>query len=163
MRLPNYKLSRLLLPVMMGAGCMIALLSAMNAFADWKNQAPRIGDLIAFDPARDVLSAPAPRMIVDTAGGGHCVLDARTLRRLGGSFLVSGRLADADRRYLVHWAGAQTAEGAATCADNADLKLDARQIDSLTEAAAAGGLRRTAGETTVNSSGERTSRPESRG
>ncbi|HQT75793.1 MAG TPA: hypothetical protein PLD10_01980 [Rhodopila sp.] len=163
MHFTSQKLIRLLLPVMSGAGCMIALLLAMNVIADWKNQAPRIGDLIAFEPARDALLPESVRIAVETSSGGHCVLDAYTLRRSGGSFMVSRGLAGAEARYIIHWAGARTAEGTASCGDSADLILTRRQLDRLGEAAAAGGIRQAAAAKVVSSPRGPTSRSESPG
>lgn len=106
---------------------------------------PRVGDMVrfkpaplhAFPPAGGGLAAgaamgaaemvPRPRLQVEvaseTAPGGACTLDAWSLRRGEGSMIVSGQRAWPDGRYVVDWAGRDTAEQGG-CPDGARLLLD---------------------------------------
>ena len=135
------RLVRNLLPVVVGAGCMILLLSAMNAVAPWTNASQEIGDIIAFEASAMPSPAGTPDLLVDTAEGGWCAIDLSTIHRVGGSFLVVGRRPAADGRFIVHWAGPRTTSAAHDCGSDRSLVVDQRQLDSLARAAAAVGPR----------------------
>jgi hypothetical protein len=131
----NRKLTRTLFPIVAGAGCMIAMLSAMEAVGKWQNQSPNIGDILVFGASSEPFSGGDVQVIALRPGDAACLLDAATLRHSGGSLVVERQIA-ADGQFLVHWAGERTADDAGTCGQSADLVLDRHQLDRLGSAAA---------------------------
>ena len=119
-----------MLPVAAGAGCMIVLLSAMTAVAEWRNAAPHIGDIAVFNDSAGLSRQPPVRLVVRTAGNRDCTLDLNAMRRSGGSLVIEGRSAK-QAVFIVHWAGERTSNDADSCGDNADLLLDRRQVGLL--------------------------------
>jgi hypothetical protein len=131
------KVARALLPVLTGAGCMVTVLIAMNAITELSHSRPRIGDIVAFtaNPNQPVdggriLTAHRPEQF-------GCALDLNTLRHSGGSLLVEGERPWTPGNFSVHWGGERTSTDSGNCGADADLILEAHELDIL--AAAAGG------------------------
>ncbi|MBS0638447.1 MAG: hypothetical protein JSS43_01165 [Proteobacteria bacterium] len=136
----NPRLARALLPMVTGAGCMIALLSAMNAVLAWRNAAPAAGDMIAFVASGTPANQHMPRLYVETAEGARCAIDVTTIQRSGGSFLVEARLQHPADRFVLRWIGLRTAEGEADCGRDRALVVDRQQLETLVVAAATGAI-----------------------
>jgi hypothetical protein len=138
---PNQTVARMLIPVMIGAGCMIAALAAVNAIAAMAGLTPNIGDIVSYAPSRDdPRVADGARLIVHRMGQFGCVLDLDILRRSGGSLVVEAQLVDAPGKFRVHWAGERTSADAGNCGEQADLILDRRMLDLLALSAAGYGV-----------------------
>ncbi|HVY16365.1 MAG TPA: hypothetical protein VHB27_14160 [Rhodopila sp.] len=127
-------LARLLPSLIVVAVAVATLASGMSALSAWRAaSAPQIGDMISFRPG--VSGSPGLRLDVARRQGGTCVLDLGMLSGSGGSFIVEGPAPDG--RYLVHWAGPRTSQGASNCGASAEIVLDARQVELLGIAATA--------------------------
>ena len=137
MRISNEKVARTLLPAIVGAGCMVTLLSAMSAISEWQNAAPHVGDMVAFTTSRQLPSRSPTRLVAHRPDQSDCILDTGTLRRSGGSLVVERQVTEADGSFRVHWAGERTTTYASNCGDSADLILDVHDLNAL--ASTAGG------------------------
>lgn len=127
--------SRVLMPAVTGGICMVMLMSAMHAVADWRNASPSVGDLIAFAPQQSGTADNPDVMAVKALPDAVCVLDTGVLRRSGGSFMIQARMDTQDGVVIAHWAGPHTAEGADDCGNASDLVLDRAQLNRLASAA----------------------------
>jgi hypothetical protein len=117
---------------------MVGLAGAIRLAQSAAELGPQVGDIVNFDPARRVPRDSPPGLTVNRDGASSCVIDIRTLHRLGGSLVVESRTPRPNRAYRVHWAGKQSAEGTDNCGTSADLTLDDDTLDIL--AMAAGGF-----------------------
>jgi hypothetical protein len=135
MRSRKLKASRVLMPAVTGGICMIMLMSAMNAVADWRNASPAVGDLIAFAPQPAFGSSEPEVMSVKSLPNAVCVLDTGVLRRSGGSFMIQSRIDAEDGVVIAHWAGPRTSEGPDDCGNGSELVLDREQLSRLASAA----------------------------
>lgn len=138
MRTKAPALARTMLPVAVGAGCMIMFLCVINGIGAATRTAPQSGDIIAFQPT----SIPAGSNDLAVAARGadgrpDCVLDLSTLQRTGGSLVVESEVAPGAGAFQVHWAGAHTTAGAGDCGASANLVVTARDLNTL--ASSAGG------------------------
>lgn len=129
--------ARILLPMIVGAACMIVALTAVNAITDMAQKPQRIGDIIAFSASTDQPNGDLARLVVHRPGQFGCALDLGTLHQSGGSLVVEGQSMEAAGSFRVHWAGERTSSGANNCGDHADLILDGRELDVI--ALSAGG------------------------
>ena len=129
-------LARCLLPVTVGAGCMITLLSAMDALSAWQNRGLTVGAMIAFDAKSHAPRQAMPHLIVDTVDGGHCAIDLAVVQHAGGSLLIEGRAPNAAHRFVVHWVGRRTAADDRDCGPERTLIVDRQQLDAVGLAAA---------------------------
>ena len=129
--------ARILFPVIIGAGCMIIALTAVNAIAGMAQKSPRIGDIIAFSASADQPTDGLTRLVVHRPGQFGCALDLGTLHQSGGSLVVEGQLMEAAGSFRVHWAGERTSADTNNCGDHADLIMDGRELDII--ALSAGG------------------------
>jgi len=132
----NDRIMRLVAPVAISVATMLAAASAVNLIL-FLQPGPRVGDIIAFDAARDVSVESGTRLLVHRPGHFGCVLDLDTVRRGGGSMVLEKRLPGESRSFHLHWAGARTSPDQSDCGTNADLVVDHRDMDIL--ALAAGG------------------------
>src|ERR1700690_3726644 len=89
---------------------LLAILTALAAgygMADFVRQAavlgPRVGDIIAFDPANPAQIESDARLNASRPGGADCALDAGLLRHSGGSLVLEQRNAGPDRLFRAHW------------------------------------------------------------
>jgi hypothetical protein len=135
MRTENDKMVRTLLPVLGGAGCMIILLAAMNAVTQWRNAMPHVGDMVAFTASEDQPLDGGFRLVAQRPSQFGCALDLNILQHSGGSFVIEGQVLNAANMFKVHWAGERTTTDSGNCGDNADLLLDAHELDVLSSAA----------------------------
>lgn len=137
MRTKMPALSRIFLPVAVGAGCMITFLCVINGVAATANTAPRSGDIISFQGTQaDRATTDARILVRRAAGGAGCTLDLGLLRQTGGSFVIESEASQAIDAFKVHWAGKHTA-AADDCGDSASLIVTAHDLDQL--ALSAGG------------------------
>ncbi len=134
----NRKLGRRLLPIAVGAGCMITLLSAMDAVSAWRSRGLAIGNIIAFKATGRAAPQGMPHLVVETADGGQCAIDLAILQRAGGSLLIEGRAPKALERFVVHWVGHRTAADDRDCGPERILIVDRQQLDVMGLAAATG-------------------------
>jgi len=130
--------------VMIVAGCAVAAVMAISAAMAAVRQADeplaRIGDIIAYNRAVDIL--PPHEVVATTAAGTHCVLDLPTIAGKGGSLVVEA-LADAQSRlYRLHWAGGHTAAPTEDCGAVADLLVHEGELNILASAAGGYGVDR---------------------
>ena len=137
MRTAYDKTIRIMVPIVAGAGCMLALLSAANAIAELGQATPHVGDIISFAASASQPVEDGTRLIVHRPDRVGCVLDLGILRRSGGSLVVEKQVNDGPQSFRVHWAGKRTTADASNCGDNADLILEGQQLDTV--ALAAGG------------------------
>jgi len=89
------------------------LLAVMSGMAGLAQQAaefgPRVGDLIAFDPAHPATFESVARVTAERSRQPNCVLDLARIQRFGGSLLLEQRCGVwPDRSYRAHWAGPRT-------------------------------------------------------
>ncbi len=138
MRTKSPSLARTLLPIAVGAGCMIVLLCIVNGIAATTKAAPASGDIVSFLPTSVIPAGDDVRIAVRRAGGQpDCILDLGSLRHTGGSLVVESEATPAADTFRVHWAGERTTTDADDCGGNATLILRARDLDML--ALSAGG------------------------
>ena len=120
----------------------VTLLAAASGMTGMARRAafpgPKLGDIIAFDPARPFPFETGLRLIAGQAAQKNCVLDLDTIRRWGGSLVIEQRASAPDRLHRAHWAGPGTSEDTTDCGPAADLLLSAADVSTL--AAAAGGF-----------------------
>jgi hypothetical protein len=125
--------------VLMVTAGVLAVVSGMAGFARAAAElGPRVGDVIAFDPAHHSSFDSAARLTVRRPSQGSCVLDLAIIQRSGGSLVLEERGIGPDRLFRAHWAGPRTNEGADNCGTAADLVLAMTDINAL--AMAAGGF-----------------------
>lgn len=139
MRLLKGNFSRLLVPVVVGAGSMYILLSAMDAVAEWRNERIQVGDIVGFGAAGTIPVTNETRLYAVKEDRSDCTLDMSVLHRFGGSFVVTAKGASADEPVLVHWSGQRTAEGAGNCGSKASLLVDTDGFEILRSEAASYG------------------------
>lgn len=138
MRTKTPSMARTLLPVAVGAGCMIVLLCIVNGIAATTKTAPASGDIVSFQPTSVMPAGNDVRIAVRRAGGQpDCMLDLGTLRHTGGSLVVESEVTPAADAFQVQWAGERTTTDADDCGGNATLILRARDLNML--ALSAGG------------------------
>lgn len=138
MRIKTPSLARTLLPVAVGAGCMIVLLCIVNGIAATTKTAPGSGDIVSFQPTSVIPAGGDIRIAVGRAGGqSGCTLDLGTLRHTGGSLVIESAVTPAANAFQVHWAGTRTTTDADDCGGNATLIVGARDLNML--ALSAGG------------------------
>jgi hypothetical protein len=130
-------MTRILLPVLIGACCVVVALTAVQAIAAMVHASPKIGDIVGFSPVKEQPTADGTKLIVHRPDGYGCVLDLNVLRQSGGSLIVEGQITDSPSSFRVHWAGERTSTDASGCGAQADLVLDGRELDLL--ALSAGG------------------------
>jgi hypothetical protein len=115
---------------------MITFLIVINGFTGPSRNAPHSGDIIAFsasaEPAEGGTQVMARRDDQTT-----CTLDVGTILHFGGSLVIESEVDKAVNVFRVHWAGQQTATDISDCGDNANLMVDAQDLDTL--ALSAGG------------------------
>jgi hypothetical protein len=116
------------------------VLAAGSGVASLARQAaelgPSVGDIIAFDPARQAGFDSAAQLTAQRPGQAACILDLRLLQRLGGSLVLEGRTAAPDRRYTAHWSGGHTSNFTSTdCGVDTNLTLSRLDVTSLMAAA----------------------------
>lgn len=134
----SQRLARCLLPVVVGAGCMITLLATMDALSAWRNRGLAVGDMISFRAAPHPVLQGMPRLVVETADGESCAIDLAVLQRAGGSLLIEGRAPRAEKGFVVHWVGRRTAADDRDCGAERILIVDRQQLDVMGLAAATG-------------------------
>ncbi len=96
---------------------------------------PAVGEIARFTPAAvadGIGRAVEPAQRQGTAPG--CVLDLAAMANGGGSLMVAGLDAVA-QRYTVQWSGERTSNGAADCGRSAELVLSRRSLVALLSAA----------------------------
>jgi hypothetical protein len=131
------KVARALLPVLTGAGCMVTMFIAMNALSELYHSRPRIGDIVAFTATPNQPVDGGTVLTAGRPGQFGCALDLNTLKHSGGSLLVEGERPWTPGNFSVHWGGERTSTDSGNCGANADLILEAHELDIL--ASVAGG------------------------
>src|SRR3954451_21697426 len=124
--------------MVVGAGCMVTLMSAMSGLSTWCNSGLAVGAMIAFQAGPAAPAAGIPRLIVETTDGGLCAIDLGVVQHAGGSLMIEGRAPDATERIVVHWVGRRTAADGLDCGQERLLIVDRPQLDTLGLAAATG-------------------------
>jgi hypothetical protein len=100
---------------------------------------PKVGDIVAFDPAHLAGFDSEARLTVDRPGQDGCEIDLGLLRRSGGSLVLERRGAGPEHVYRAHWAGAHTSKDQRTdCGNSTDVMLAPTDLNALV--AAAGGF-----------------------
>ena len=131
-------LARTMLPVAVGAGCMITFLCVIDGIGATTKTAPRFGDIISFQSTSTPPSSGELRLTVQRADGSPgCTLDLGTLRHTGGSFVIESEASKLADSFQVHWAGDQTTTDTGDCGASANLIVQASDLNML--ALAAGG------------------------
>jgi hypothetical protein len=98
----NDTMARILLPVLIGIGCLIVALAGANAIATLAGMTPNIGDIVAFPAVNGQPIEDGTRLVVNRSDRPGCVLDLGVLRRSGGSLIVERRMTDGTGRFAVH-------------------------------------------------------------
>ncbi len=142
MRTPNDKLARSLLPVAIAAIYGLGTVTTVRAIIERTRPAAQLGDIIAFTASSSEPAADGTRLIVHRQGQFGCVLDPNILRRSGGSLIVESQF-NTGKSFQVHWAGQRTSADTASCGEQADLIVDAADLNSLVLAAGGHGGRKT--------------------
>jgi hypothetical protein len=102
---------------------------------------PAVGDIVQFDPHSYMSLDTHTQVAATRSDASGCVLDLESLHLRGGSLIVEQRYpGNGNARYRVHWAGQQSADGAADCGRDADLMLDDTNLDLLAMAAGGWGV-----------------------
>jgi hypothetical protein len=130
MRPTNGTTAHILLPAIVGLGCVLITLGAVNAIAAMTHLSPHIGDIISFSASATQPAQDGTRLIVHRQDQFGCVLDLNVLRQSGGSLVVESQDVMAGG-FSVHWAGERTAADGGNCGDSSDLILDRRELDIL--------------------------------
>ena len=102
---------------------------------------PKVGDIVTFDPLRQIardVKVRLPAMSADGQPGVACVLDARSMHAYGGSVVIEAREPRRNFPYRVHWSGQRSSNDGADCGASADLLLNLEDVQVL--ALAAGGF-----------------------
>lgn len=123
MRSTRRSFTRTMLPVAAGAGIMIVILMAQKAVAALIDPTPHVGDIVRFDSGNASWIVAARRV-----GGELCLLDARQMRRSGGSISIEAWRPDAG---VVHWAGGSTAAAPYDCGQDANLAVKTADLSIL--------------------------------
>jgi len=125
--------------VLIVAAMLLAVVSGMAGIVQQAAElGPKVGDLVAFDPAHRAPFDSTARLTADRPHQAACVLDVATIQKSGGSLVVERRGSEPDRLYRAHWSGLRTSQDADDCGSQADLVLSRSDIDTL--ATAAGGF-----------------------
>jgi hypothetical protein len=125
--------------VLILAAMMLAVVSGVAGIVHQAAElGPRVGDLVAFDPAHHAPFDSVVRLTAHRLRQTACVLDVATMQKSGGSLVLERRGSEPDRLYSAHWSGLRTSEDAEDCGSEADLVLSRSDIDTL--ATAAGGF-----------------------
>jgi hypothetical protein len=122
----------------LGLLATIAAMSIVGMLKIVEHLRPAVGDIISFDPAKNVFHETESRIEVrpvSTSDVVSCVLDLRHMRQLKGSFIIEATRPDPVFIYRVHWAGGPTSGADASCGESADLLLSTVQITALKMAA----------------------------
>jgi len=120
---------------------LVGLAGAVKIAQTAVDLGPAVGDIVQFDPKGYLPVDVHTQVTATRADATGCVLDLEAIHRYGGSLIVEQRYpGNADRRYRVHWAGRQSAAGAADCGRDADLMLDDSNLDLLAMAAGGWGV-----------------------
>ena len=105
---------------------------------------PKIGDMVVFRPntqEQDIWQIEVPTYRPTPSGRTSCLMDPATIVHHGGSLVIEARdHATPSAEYLVHWAGAHTANGAGDCAGSADLAVSRTDLQKLANAAGGFGI-----------------------
>lgn len=104
---------------------MIIILIGQNAVAALTDATPHVGDIVRFDGGNASWIVAARRV-----GGETCLLDAKLMRRGGGSVSIEARRSD---DATVHWAGGSTAAAPYDCGQDADLVVKNADLGHLGE------------------------------
>jgi hypothetical protein len=130
------------------AALLIIAIGGMTTYLALRFDAlrPAVGDIIAFLPAHgDADSWQLTVATTDVAGrdqaAGPCVFDPSAMSANGGSLVVEARQDASPPRYLLHWAGQHTAEGAGDCGAAADVTLDRYDVQRLANSAGGFGVK----------------------
>jgi hypothetical protein len=129
----------MIIAVVITAG--ILLMEGLLQLAD--SRAPQAGDIIDF-PANRVASANATSFTARLAIVGDrrsCILDVRSMQKLGGSLVVETSQLEPARNFRVHWAGVRTSGDRDDCGSSADLLLNGNEIAALIFAAGGTGVK----------------------
>ncbi len=138
------KPARLLLPPILAVGVAMLVSTSVNAIVRQADRiGPAVGDIIAFPPDSSGRNA-VPRLEVDRADGGKCVLELEAVRKHGGSLVLEERRPGLPRTYRAHWSGRQSATAGQDCGTTADLHLHVDDVAAL--ALSAGGYGPRAGK-----------------
>jgi hypothetical protein len=125
--------------VLILAATLLAVVSGITGIVHQAVElGPRVGDLVAFDPAHQAPFESAVRLTASRLRQRTCVLDIATMQRSGGSLVLERRGSEPDRLYGAHWSGLRTSDDAQDCGAEADLVLSRSDVDTL--ATAAGGF-----------------------
>ena len=97
---------------------------------------PNIGDIIKFDPAKEI-SPDAQGLITVTRVGNvaSCVLDPRAMMASGGSLVINARRPRPNVDFRVDWVGGHTSDGKGDCGAEAEFLLSKPELVSLIIAA----------------------------
>ena len=130
----------LLAMAIMATGCLTTfLVLQLDEFR------PKVGDIVAFRPGSqdtDTWQTIVPATLASVTGvpRGECSLDPNVMAEKGGSLVVE-RLQDAPSvRYLVHWAGSETARTTGNCGESADLLMSRTDLQRMANAAGGFGV-----------------------
>lgn len=83
-----------------------------------------------------------PATVVSATGlpVGECSLDPNVMADKGGSLVVESRQDAPSLRYLIHWAGAETAGTTGNCGSSASLLVSRTDLQRLANAAGGFGV-----------------------
>jgi hypothetical protein len=106
---------------------------------------PKVGDIVAFKPgSQDIdmweIAIPARLASGDGSPVAECSLDPNVMAEKGGSLVVESREDTPSLRYLIHWAGSETATTTDNCGHSADLLVSRTDLQRLANAAGGFGV-----------------------
>jgi hypothetical protein len=129
----NDHISRLLPAAIFTAATLLVATGAVSVISTLAIFGPAVGDIIAFDPSSDPISAASEnvRLTAGRENKASCVLDLDTITHRGGSMVLEARAPGISKGFFLHWAGERTTSDTEDCGRNADLMVDRRDIDIL--------------------------------
>ena len=128
-------LARMLLPLGVGATCVVALLAGIRVTGAMKPGAPPEGEIIGFQPVSIAAASGGTMVTAERLDQPSCQLDTHTLQHFGGSLVIEAVSGRQGGHILVHWAGQRTAAGRDDCGTQGELMLLPAGVDSLRSAA----------------------------
>jgi hypothetical protein len=122
----------------MGVIGLILVLTIVTTLRLVDHLGPRIGDIITFNPARQISPDLQERITVrpgDDLTAVPCILDPRTMMASGGSLVIKAVQLKPDPKYRVDWAGMRTSDGLTDCGVEAEFLLSQPDLVALLLAA----------------------------
>ena len=118
---------------------LLASLGGLAALISSLHVGLRVGDILVFKPTTNIIgdlpvtATRAGASFRQTGARVVCTLDPSAMAKGGGSLVVETKSLTKPG-YIVHWAGARTAEDGTSCGSSADLAMSRMDLQSLVNA-----------------------------